>query len=76
MSQKPHIDKLIREIIALNPHSKVFYSALSEVIALLQESGVYIPLTYQRNKVIAHKKIKGIKMGVVGYEVPFWEMYE
>ncbi len=76
LSQKSHIDKLIREIIALNPHSKVFYSALSEVIALLQESGVYIPLTYQRNKVIAHKKIKGIKMGVVGYEVPFWEMYE
>ncbi|MCX2716433.1 nickel ABC transporter substrate-binding protein [Helicobacter sp. MIT 21-1697] len=76
LSQKPYIDKLIRELIALNPRSQIFYTTLSEVIALLQESGVYIPLTYQRNKAIAHKKIKGIKMGVVSYEVPFWEMYE
>lgn len=43
---------------------------------MLEDSGVYMPLSNQRNKAIAHKKIKGIDMGVSSYEVPFWEFYE
>lgn len=76
LSAKPHIDERIKHLISLSPTSPIFYKTLQEVMGLLYDSGVYVPLTYQRNKAIAHKKIKGIQMGVVGYEVPFWEMYE
>lgn len=76
LENKPLIDKAIRDVIALNPHSQAFTPSLERLLALLQESGVYVPLTYQKNKAIAQRKIQGIQMGVVGYEVPFWEMYE
>ncbi|WP_291027979.1 nickel ABC transporter substrate-binding protein [Helicobacter sp.] len=76
LSIKPLIDKEIRGVIALNPTSKAFHSTLRNLISMLEESGVYIPLTSQRNKAIAHKKIQGIDMGVLSYEVPFWDFYE
>ncbi|BDB65024.1 nickel ABC transporter, nickel/metallophore periplasmic binding protein [Helicobacter cinaedi] len=76
LENKPLLEKALRDVIATNTESKDFKSKLSKVLDMLEESGVYLPLTLQKNKAIAHKKIKGIQMGVVGYEVPFWEMYE
>lgn len=73
---KPLIDEEIRKLIALNPHIKAFKDTLERIIFMLEDSGVYMPLSNQRNKAIAHKKIKGIDMGVSSYEVPFWEFYE
>ena len=76
LENKPLLEKALREVIGLNPESKGFRDMLEKVLGMLEESGVYLPLTLQKNKAIAHRKIKGIQMGVVGYEVPFWEMYE
>ena len=76
LENKPLLEKALRDVIATNTESKDFKSKLSKVLNILEESGVYLPLTLQKNKAIVHKKIKGIQMGVVGYEVPFWEMYE
>ncbi|WP_300447829.1 nickel ABC transporter substrate-binding protein [uncultured Helicobacter sp.] len=76
LSTKTAIDEGIRKLIVLNPSSPTFDALLDNVINMLETSGVYVPLTYQKNKAITHPKIKGIKMGVVGYEVPFWEFYE
>lgn len=76
LKTKPDIDNGIRKIIAINPDSINFNQILDSVLFLLKQSGVYVPLTYQKNKAIAHSRIKGINMGVVSYEVPFWEFYE
>lgn len=76
LENKPLLEKALRDVIATNIESKDFTSKLSNALSMLENSGVYFPLTLQKNKAIAHKKIKGIQMGVVGYEVPFWEMYE
>lgn len=76
LENKPLLEKALREVIGLNPESKGFRDMLEKVLGMLEESGVYLPLTLQKNKAIAHRKIKGIQMGIVGYEVPFWEMYE
>lgn len=70
------LEKALRDVIATHIESKEFKNKLSKTLEMLESSGVYLPLTLQKNKAIAHKKIKGIQMGVVGYEVPFWEMYE
>lgn len=76
LETKPLIDENIRKLIALSPSSQAFEALLTHIISTLEQSGVYVPLSYQRNKAIAHKKLKGITMGVLGYEVPFWEFYE
>lgn len=76
LENKPLLEKALRDVIITNMESKEFKNKLSKALEMLEESGVYLPLTLQKNKAIAHRKIKGIQMGVVGYEVPFWEMYE
>lgn len=76
LSSRATIEELILRLISLPPKTKAFLDTLNEVVVLLRDSSIFIPLTYQRNKAVAHKKIKGINMGVLGYEVPFWEMYE
>lgn len=76
LETKGKIDDLIRQLIRQNPSSALFQSMLDEILSLLENSGVYIPLTYQKNKAIVIPRIKGIDMGVGVYEVPFWEFYE
>lgn len=76
LPQKGEIDKNIREIIATLPDSQQAHILLDKILTTLAQSGIYIPLVAQRNKAIAHQKIKGIEMGITSYEVPFWEFYE
>ena len=70
------IRTLITKLLAQNPHSNNAQTLLKQILSLLSQSHVYIPLTAQRNKAIANKDIKGIQMGVLSYEIPFWEFYK
>ncbi|WP_394984881.1 nickel ABC transporter substrate-binding protein [uncultured Helicobacter sp.] len=70
------IHHLITKLLRQNPHSRNAQAMLREILHLLSQSYVYIPLTAQRNKAIASSDIKGIQMGVLSYEIPFWELYK
>lgn len=70
------IRTLITKLLAQNPHSKNAQALLQQILSLLSQSYIYIPLTAQRNKAIANKDIKGIQMGILSYEIPFWEFYK
>ncbi len=43
---------------------------------MLYSTQIYIPLTYDTNKVVARFGIKGIAPDVRAFEIPFWEFYE
>ncbi|WP_285818675.1 nickel ABC transporter substrate-binding protein [Helicobacter bilis] len=43
---------------------------------MLYSTQIYIPLTYDTNKVVARAGIKGIAPDVRAFEIPFWEFYE
>ncbi|MCI7411365.1 nickel ABC transporter substrate-binding protein [Helicobacter bilis] len=43
---------------------------------MLYSTQIYIPLTYDTNKVVARAGIKGIAPDVRVFEIPFWEFYE
>lgn len=74
LKEKPLIDSSIKALMSLD--SATLSQSLESLLVLLRKGFVYMPLTYQRNKAIANKRIKGIYMGVSSYEVPFWDMYE
>lgn len=45
------------------------------VLTSLHEDAVYIPLTYECNKAIFNKELKGVDFAQTQYEVPFDKMY-
>jgi len=45
------------------------------VLTRLHEDAVYIPLTYECNKVIYRSDLKGVGFTQTQYEVPFAQMY-
>lgn len=58
-------------------HTNSAQELSDEAIELLIQSGVYIPLVIERNKAIAHSRIKGVEnVGILSYEIPIWDFYE
>ncbi|WP_394980990.1 nickel ABC transporter substrate-binding protein [uncultured Helicobacter sp.] len=76
LSNVKEIQYLITELLSQDPRSNSAKALLGQILELLSQSYVYIPLTTQRNKAIATSELKGIQMGVLSYEIPFWEMYK
>lgn len=70
------IRHLIAELLRQDPRSRSATAMFRQILHLLSQSYVYIPLTAQRNKAIATSELKGIQMGVLSYEIPFWEFYK
>ena len=57
-------------------HTNSAQELSDEAIELLIQSGVYIPLVIERNKAIAHSRIKGVEnVGILSYEIPIWDFY-
>lgn len=58
-------------------HTNSAQELSDEAIELLIQSGVYIPLVIERNKAIAHSRIKGVEgVSSLSYEIPIWDFYE
>ncbi|RDU70325.1 nickel ABC transporter, nickel/metallophore periplasmic binding protein [Helicobacter aurati] len=74
LKEKPQIDKEIESVLMLPQHSvaKPLHALLHKIYA----TRIYIPLTYQTNKAIATKDIRGINMDMRAIEIPFWEFYK
>ena len=81
---KDSIDKAISELIEspydIYADSMKAKQELSrrtqDFLYMLYSTQIYIPLTYDTNKVVARFGIKGISPDVRVFEIPFWEFYE
>ncbi len=86
LKQKPLIDAAIQDImqspydIQANKLDSINNTKLkhkvSSLLDMIYETQIYIPLTYDTNKVISRKGIKGISPDIHAFEIPFWEFYE
>ncbi|TLD79774.1 nickel ABC transporter, nickel/metallophore periplasmic binding protein [Helicobacter sp. MIT 05-5293] len=71
---KDEIDKEIQAVISL-PETQI-QKPLKDLLIKLYQTQIYIPLTYQRNKAIARKNIRGVNPDMRHFEIPLWEFYE
>lgn len=71
---KDEIDKDIQAVIAL-PESSI-QKSLNNLLLKLYQTHIYIPLTYQRNKAITRKNLRGVHLDMHTFEIPLWEFYE
>lgn len=68
------IDAAITEIMSSTDpvrRQELFTFALTH----LHEGAIYIPLTYETNKALFTKRLKGVGFNQTQYEVPFTRMY-
>ena len=57
-------------------HKSQAQALSDEVIELLIQSGVYIPLLIERSKAVAHSRIQGVEgVSSLSYEIPIWDFY-
>ena len=86
---KDSIDKAIKTLIEspydiyadskkidLNKAQENLTKQTQSFLDMLYSTQIYIPLTYDTNKVVARAGIKGIAPDVRAFEIPFWEFYE
>lgn len=62
--------------IDLNKAQENLTKQTQSFLDMLYSTQIYIPLTYDTNKVVARAGIKGIAPDVRAFEIPFWEFYE
>ena len=74
LENKKEIDEAIQKIL-LSTDEKERQDLYTEVLTSLHEDAVYIPLTYENNKAIYRKTLKGVRFSQSQYEIPFEEMY-
>lgn len=66
----------ITKKIDLNKAQENLTKQTQSFLDMLYSTQIYIPLTYDTNKVVARVGIKGIAPDVRAFEIPFWEFYE
>lgn len=74
LEDKKEIDEAITKIL-VSTDEKERQDLYTFVLTRLHEDAVYIPLTYECNKVIYNSALKGVNFTQTQYEVPFADMY-
>ena len=74
LDDKKDIDDAITNILVSTDEAerKKLYEF---VLTSLHKDAVYLPLTYENNKAIFNKNLKGVEFTQTQYEVPFNKMY-
>lgn len=73
LAKKPYIDSLIKKLpLTINNEEKA--KIIKEVLTILHDEAVYIPVVYATNKGVASNKLKGYKSSILKYCVPFDEI--
>lgn len=69
LPDKAEIDKAITEILTSTDEAKR-QELYTFVLSHLHNDAVYIPLTYENNKVIYNERLKGVHFAPTQYEIP------
>lgn len=74
LSEKAQIDASItKALISTDENER--QALYRYVLETLHNQAVYIPLTYERNRAIAIKSLKGIEFAPSQFDIPFEKMY-
>lgn len=77
LSQKEQIYKAIDSVVLdTSLSAPTFAQKVAKLLTEVYDLNIYIPLTYQKNKAISIKELKGIKAGINPAEINFWEFYK
>lgn len=74
LSEKAQIDASITKAL-ISTDEKERQALYRYVLETLHNQAVYIPLTYERNRAIAIKSLKGIEFAPSQFDIPFEKMY-
>lgn len=73
LEDKAEIDSMITKVLTTTTEESR-QELYTEILTRFHEDAVYIPLTYECNKAIYTKDLKGVHFGQSQYEIPFWDM--
>ena len=74
LKEKPQIDASISKAL-ISTDEKERQDLFRYVLETLHNEAVYIPLTYERNRAIAVKSLKGIEFAPSQFDIPFEKMH-
>ena len=74
LKEKPQIDASISKAL-ISTDEKERQDLFRYVLETLHNEAVYIPLTYERNRAIAVKTLKGIEFAPSQFDIPFEKMH-
>lgn len=74
LHNKKEIDEAITKIL-ISTDEKERQELYKFVLTSLHDDAIYIPITYECNKAIFNKDLKGVEFTQTQYEVPFSQMY-
>ena len=74
LKEKPQIDANISKAL-ISTDEKERQDLFRYVLETLHNEAVYIPLTYERNRAIAVKSLKGIEFAPSQFDIPFEKMH-
>lgn len=74
MDKKEWMDEEITKLM-IEPSEEKRVEMYRDILTLIHEQAVYIPLTYSVTKAVFSPKVKGVTFNVSQYEIPFEKMY-
>nr|WP_249226281.1 nickel ABC transporter substrate-binding protein [Entomohabitans teleogrylli] len=74
LPDKARLDRMIDRVLIANdePQRQALYR---QILMILAQEGVYIPLTYSRTKAVFTPQLQGVTFNPSQYEIPFEKMY-
>lgn len=74
LKNKPQIDEKITEILStLDENAKNLL--VKEVLTILHNEAVYVPISYMTDQIVYRKNVKGVSSDIVKYNIKFWDFY-
>lgn len=74
LEDKAVIDEKISQVL-VSTNENTRQALYTEILTMLHEDALYLPLTYENNKTLFSKELKGIEFAPSQYEIPFAKMY-
>lgn len=74
LKDKKALDQAITDVLVSTDETKR-QQLYTYILTTLHDEAVYIPLTYERNRAVAVKSLKGVAFNPSQFEIPFEKMY-
>lgn len=74
LAAKPQIDRRVNEFL-VEPDEDKRREIAAEILRIVHDSGVYLPISYSRTKAVSVPELQGVEFAVSQYEIPFEKMH-
>ncbi len=73
LENKEELDEKITSVFVETDETKR-QESYNEILTILHESAIYLPLTYENNKALHTSELQGVDYKPSLYTIPFWDM--